>query len=302
MGEEYLKVLQYLDCNVTIVGRNSEKASTLAKKYNFSGFGNGIEYLDSLSSIDAFDTVIIASAIESLKDIAIACLKKGFNKILIEKPGAINLKELREIEGYRTKEQKIWIAYNRRYYSSVLKLQEIISKEPVQACFFDFTDREKDILLSSKSDSVKSIWGFANSSHVIDTAFSLIGYPEEMTCDSSGYLKEHPTGSTFVGHGKTKEVLFSYFASWQGGGRWNVEISTSEGRYKLSPIEELQFCKKNQFNWVNIELSDQDDINFKPGLKKMMSSVLNEDSIHLPMLNEQIEFCKNINRIFNYED
>ena len=210
----------------------------------------------------------------------------------------MNLKELISIKEKLTKDTKVWIAYNRRYYHSVKKLKEILSAEEIKGCFFDFTDREKDILGSQKGKEIKKRWGFVNSSHVIDLAFFLIGSPNEIFCNRSGSFDEHPTGTTFVGHGLSKKSLFSYFATWDGGGRWNVEISTNTGRYRLSPLEKLFFCKKNQFDWIEVEVKKDD---FKPGLLEMVESILNNKNILLPDLNEQITFCKMINKIFGYE-
>jgi hypothetical protein len=77
-----------------------------------------------------------------------------------------------------------------------------------------------------------------------------------------------------------------------------------KGRYKLSPLEGLQFCKKDQFNWEDIELDDSDDEEFKPGLLKMVKAMLNKDKRYnnLPGIEEEIETCKTINKIFGYQD
>ena len=303
MAEEYLKVLKAVAADVRVLARNSEKAEKLAAKYGFSGFGGGTGVLTEKFCSGA-DLVIIAVPIEALKDVASACLKNGIKKILIEKPGALDLVQLRELseEGNRAKAQ-ILISYNRRFYNSVAMLKERIDSEggPL-GCFFDFTDREKDILSENRSKDTLKYWGFANSSHVIDLAFYLAGPPVEMDCRRAGKWKEHPTGNAFTGSGRTKKCLFSYFSTWAGGGRWDVEISTKKGRYKLCPLEELWFCEKNQFMWKKIEPKDEDDIKFKPGLLKMVRSVLmDKGAAVLPTILDQIEFCGVINRIFGYE-
>ena len=301
MAEEYLKVLQNLGSHVAVIGRNEEKAKNLAQKYGQVGHGEGISALDEINC-DEVDLAIIATSIESLKDVTIACIDKRIKNILLEKPGALNLSELKSIKRKIKSNVNIWIAYNRRYYSSVLKLRQISAEEGIQGCFFDFTDREKDVLSDENSPVVREKWGFANSSHVIDAAFFLIGKPVEISCKKSGSLGNHSSGSTFVGHGKTQKSLFSYFATWAGGGRWNVELSTDKGRYKLSPLEKLSFCKKNQFDWVDIALDNKEDLDFKPGVKRMVESVLKKENVLLPTLDEQIEFCKIMNKIFGYSD
>jgi len=92
MAEEYLKVLAFLKKEVIVIGRNEKKAKELANKYNFQGFGGSIDTLDKLEF--NFKFAIIASSIESLSDISIACIKKNIKNILIEKPGGLNLNDL----------------------------------------------------------------------------------------------------------------------------------------------------------------------------------------------------------------
>lgn len=174
MAKEYLKVLKHLNKQVIVIGRNEAKAKKLAESYGYIGYGNGSKALDKINCKE-ISLAIIASAIVSLAENSIACLEKGIKNILIEKPGGLNLSELLKIqknikEGYNVK-----IAYNRRYYSSVRKLKEILNEEKeIQGCFFDFTELEKHILDPGIDPTVLKRWGFANPSHVIDTAFFLI--------------------------------------------------------------------------------------------------------------------------------
>jgi hypothetical protein len=213
------------------------------------------------------------------------------------------LKELAGLSDKLGKEFNVRIACNRRFYSSVMSLQERLKKESLFACFFDFTDREKDILAYSGSRKIVDRWGWANSIHVIDLAFFLIGLPQKMNSIQQGSWDVHPSGHTFLGSGMSAQCPFSYFSTWRGGGRWNVEVSTNEGRYKLSPMEELHFCKKNQFQWEKITLVDQDDTNYKPGLYKMVKTViLGNDCQRLATLKQQVEICKVVHKIFGYEN
>lgn len=304
MGAEYSRVLDTLDCDVTIIGRDEEKAKKLAEQYGFLALGGGIAALDGVDC-SSVDLMIIALPIEILKDAAIECLKKGIRNILLEKPGAVDLKELHEIKSNMNKNTNLRIANNRRFYNSVRKLKVHIEMDGgAIGCFFDFTELEKYLLQSTKDRRVTERWGFANSTHVIDTAFFLIGKPIELLGARSGSWECHPSGTVFAGHGKTATCLFSYFASWEGAGRWNIEIATRRGRYKLSPLEELQFCAKNQFTWQTLDFLDDDDTRWKPGLLKMTKAVLyGEDSMrNLPTIDEQIETCKLINKICGYEN
>ncbi|MGE3609153.1 MAG: Gfo/Idh/MocA family protein [Bacteriovoracaceae bacterium] len=299
MAQEYLKVIKGLGEDCTLVARDNQKATEIAEKFGYRGFGGGTSTLESLNLKD-FDLIINASSLESLKETTLVCFKKGAQKILLEKPGAMSLSQLEELSSKQT--AQVRIAHNRRYYNSIRKLRRLIAEDggPV-GCFFDFTDREKDLLNVERPIEVKRRWGYANSSHVIDAAFFLIGYPKKINCITSGYWECHPSGTVFTGSGESV-CPFSYFATWNGGGRWNIEVSTEKGRYKLSPLEELQFCKKNQFSWENLSLDDEDDKSFKPGLKKMVKEMLEDVPSDLPDLKQQIEFFKILKQVFNYED
>lgn len=300
MAEEYLKVLKVLNIDTLVLARNEAKAQKVAAKFGYAGLGGGVEALNAMQLSD-FNLVIIAVALNALAEVCGVCLSRGAKQILLEKPGALAATGLEHIKNKLKPDVKIGVAYNRRFFNAVSQLKEKINVEGgALGCFFDFTDREKDILLQNRSGEEMEKWGWVNSTHVIDLAFYLIGMPTELVAKASGGWKEHPTGTTFVGSGQTKACLFSYFATWAGGGRWNVEISTKAGRYKLSPLEELTFCKKNQFAWEKIENPDDDDEKFKPGLFKMVKNALKGDFGQLPTIEEQIEFYKLAQRIFGY--
>ncbi|MCK5613627.1 Gfo/Idh/MocA family oxidoreductase [Candidatus Pacearchaeota archaeon] len=304
MANEYLKVLKVLSAEVIVIGRDEDKAKALADEYGYVGYGKGVSALEKIK-VNEVDWVINAALVDSLAEINKACLNVGLHKILIEKPGALNLSELKDVLSHSKDDGEfLRIAFNRRFYNSVRKLEEkVVADEGALGCFFDFTDREKDILQNPWSEKVVNRWGWCNALHVIDTAFFLIGEPEEITVLKDGGFDCHTSGSSYAGCGKTKQCLFSYFATWSGGGRWNIEISTKEGRYKLSPVESLVFCRKNQFSWENILLDDQDDEKYKPGLYKMVKSIVfDEDLSQLPSLKDQISMCKLSDRIFGYEN
>lgn len=302
MAEEYLKAFKAFPCEVVVVGRDQGKAEVLAARYGAKGLGGG-----AVAIADGqYDAAIVVSSIDSLKDLTLACLDRGIKNILVEKPGALNVAELLQIKEKLSGQRgvKLGIAYNRRFYNSVRQLKALIELDggPL-GCFFDFTDREKDVLENPKGAAVLKRWGFANASHVIDTAFYLVGRPVEINCRRAGGWDVHPSGNIFAGSGRTEKCLFSYFATWAGGGRWNVEVSTAAGRYKLSPLEELQFCRKNQFAWTQVPLADDDDAKYKPGLRKMIGSVLfNHDFSGLPDIEAQIAFAKTIDGVFGYEN
>lgn len=303
MAREYLKVLKALQCDVLVAGRDAGRARGLAEEFGYASSGGGTQVLKDVQAAE-FDWAINAVSIESLFEISMACMEHGLHRILVEKPGAFNRRQLEEILSKAGSGDGIRIAFNRRFYNSVLKLEERAAADGgIVGCFFDFTDREKDVIHNPRNGKVVARWGWCNAIHVIDTAFHLIGPPLDLTASREGSWPAHPSGTVFAGSGRTGQCLYSYFATWSGGGRWNVEVSTSAGRYRLSPLEELAFCRKNQFAWESVPLGDNDDDTFKPGMFKMVrQTIIEEDFSRTPGVAEQVELCRVADRIFGYDE
>lgn len=92
----------------------------------------------------------------------------------------------------KQKEANVFYAYNRRYFASVLKAQEIIAEDGgVKSFNFEFTEWGHVIEKSGHSAEDLSNWFYANSSHVVDLAFFLGGTPTQMNCVTAGELTWH---------------------------------------------------------------------------------------------------------------
>ena len=158
--------------------------------------------------------VINAVNVENLYETTLCLINQNVKKILVEKPGSLSRKELSHLyEESKARNSKIFIAYNRRFYNSICKAKEIIKSDGgLKACSFEFTEFTKKIELSDYKSIVKDKWLLANSSHVIDTAFYISGFPSEIqTFIREGDINWHKSGAGFSGAGITKKgVLFSY--------------------------------------------------------------------------------------------
>ncbi|MBU2510492.1 hypothetical protein KJ966_04110 [bacterium] len=161
----------------------------------------------------------------------------------MKKPGGINSKEISKLNAIaKANNTQIFIAYtyNRRFYSSVLYVQEMIEEDGGVSSFnFEFTEWSHIIKKLNKPQKVLANWFYANSTHVVDLAFYLGGKPKEFCSYTAGSTEWHPK-SVFSGAGITVSgVLFSYQANWNAPGRWGVEILTKQHRYYFRPMEEL---------------------------------------------------------------
>ena len=111
---------------------DQEKSNAFAKKFNIRAFNS----LDDLFSFQNLDFVIIATRHDSLAEISIQSIKAGIN-VFVEKPGAINYQELKNvIYNAKKKNIKIHIGFNHRYHPAIVKAREIIASGEIGDLMF----------------------------------------------------------------------------------------------------------------------------------------------------------------------
>ena len=112
--------------NIELAGCFDEVASNMesfAAEFNTHAFSS----VESILKIPNLSFVVIATRHDSLHSLAIQALKAG-KHVLIEKPGAINYLELKDIcEEARRKELKVHIGYNHRYHPAFRKAFELFN-------------------------------------------------------------------------------------------------------------------------------------------------------------------------------
>lgn len=293
MAVDHYKVLQALHCDITTIGRSESSASQFEEKTGSKIITGGIEnFLQQNNKI--FDAVIVAVGMEQLAPTAFQLINKGFKNILLEKPAGLNVLEIKDLAQAATHyHSTVLVAYNRRFYSSVLKAKEIIEQDGGVTSFnFEFTEWAHTIEPLVKAKGIKENWLLANSSHVIDLAFYLGGNPSKINCYATGNLSWHDK-AVFSGAGKTKDdVLFSYQANWDAPGRWGVEILTKKSRLILRPLEELQIQLKSSVAINKAEIDNTLDKDFKPGLFLQTKQFLTGKLSEFKTIQEQAEACE----------
>ncbi len=304
MGKEYGKILNDLKIPYYVVCRSDASAHAFNEELGVmpisGGIKNAIKHIDDMPK-----RAIVAVNVEFLSSTVIELLNYGIKEILVEKPGGLNKSELLNVyEISKSLDAKVYIAYNRRFYSSTEKALDIISADGGVSSFnFEFTEWSFQIEKTSHPPKVKEEWLLANSTHVIDLAFFLGGFPKEMCSFTSGRLDWHSRASKYAGAGVTNQgIVFSYQANWNAPGRWAVEILTKKHRLYFRPMEELSIQNRGSVNVEKIELDNQLDIDFKPGLYKQVEAFLfKEKDERLVTIEEQInhmDFYEKIDGIF----
>jgi len=295
MGQEYVKVLKSLPVDFSVIGRGYKSANDLKEKYDISVVCGGVKKAIEETKNNIPTRAIVCSTIDTLAECTIELFNAGIKYILLEKPGGLNLQEISEIKKSAEKnDAEVYIAYNRRFYSSVIEAQKIIEEDGGVTSFqFDFTEWSHYIEPLNISSEIKQSWLLCNSSHVLDLAFFLGGKPKEIKGFSAGALSWHPRASVFCGAGyTTNEIPFSYHANWESAGRWSVEICTSKRKLILRPLEELHEILRGSVAIQKRDVDNSLDVKFKPGLFLQCEAFLNNDFERFISISDFVEMVK----------
>lgn len=277
IGYEYARILSSLQVDYIVIGRGEESAQTLETKMAEHGYvlpapvvrGGLTTFLKGKPQLPS--SVIVALPIDELQPAALELLNYGVKKILLEKPGFGYPSEIDAIvTAAHNHQATVLVAYNRRFYSSVLKAEEIIATDGGVVSFnFEFTEWAHVITAAKhlKRVNLETLL-VNNSAHVIDTAFFLGGQPTQISCyrAGEGNLSWHPTASIFAGAGiSDRGAIFSYCANWEAPGRWAVEVLTRKHRLYFKPMETLQIQELGSVAVNPVEIDNHLDVTYKPG-------------------------------------
>lgn len=276
MAKEYCKVLQAQNKKPLVIGRSESRVAEFEQETGVAAVSGGIEKVfPDLSVIP--DYAIVAVDARSLSEVTKYLLSNGVKNILLEKPGGLTRKELEEVRDMSAeKNANVYIAYNRRYYASTQRALEIIEEDGGVSSFnFEFTEWSHVVEKTSHPQEIKEKWLLCNSTHVLDLAFFLGGFPKEISTYVSGTLDWHSKGSVYAGGGVSqKDALFSYQANWAAPGRWAVEVLTNKHRLYFKPMETLQIQELGSVAVNPVEIDDLLDKEYKPGLYRQVQSFL----------------------------
>lgn len=290
---EYAKVLKALEKDFIVVGRGEESGRKFQEETGIFPILGGLETFLK-GNPDMPSGVINCVRACDLAKTNILLMQYGVKRIFSEKPGFLpdDMEEISEVA--RETGAEVFIAYNRRFYSSVIKAEEIIKEDGgILSVNFEFTEWKHvfDNFPDFRKPELKNLF-IGNSTHVVDLAFFIGGEPTEMSCYSNGTVGWH-TPANYTGAGVTdKGALFSYNANWNAPGRWAVELLTSKHRIYLKPMEQLQMQDKGSVKVYPVEIDDHLDKEFKPGFYLETKAFLEGDYSRLCTLTQQLSHMK----------
>lgn len=302
MAQDYVKVLKSLEQETIVIGRSAKSAEEFTKKTGVEVVTGGLEaFLQQQPELP--DSVIVSVGVEQLAGATINLLNYGVKKILLEKPGGSTSQEIRSVSDQaKEKDAKVYVAYNRRHYASVLAAKKLIEEDGGVTSFnFEITEWSHIIEKHDKSQTTMNTWFLGNTSHVVDTAFFLCGKPKELSCFNTGTLKWHPSASNFAGAGTTDSgALFSYHGNWEAPGRWTLDIMTAKRRYIFRPFEQLQSQEIGTIAVNPVEVDYSLEQEFKPGLYLQCKNFLDGIDTHMCTIEDQVEFAKTYEAMAGY--
>lgn len=302
IAREYGRVLKSLNYDFIVIGRGEKSAQIYKKEIEKEVIIGGLKaFLDTKPEIA--DKAIVATNLDSLSDTTIQLLNYGIKDVFCEKPGFQYPSEMQYVyELAQQKKANVFYAYNRRFFASVIKAEEIIkADEGVKSLNFEFTEWGHVIETLKKPQGDLQNWLYANSSHVIDLAFFLGGTPVHMSSFTLGSISWHKP-AIFTGAGVTdKGALFNYAANWAAPGRWGVEVLTSKHRLYLRPMEKLQIQELGSIAINTVELDDHLDKEFKPGFFLETKAFIASDFERLCSIAEQWHHLSYYKQILKHE-
>lgn len=290
MAIEYAKVLRSLGQKYIVIGRRKKNAEIFEKTLQVKVITCGIDnFLSNKKRI--IKTAIVAVSEEQLGIVSRKLIGYGVKLILVEKPAGLDFRDIKKVEDLAKRLQtRVYVGYNRRFYSSVVKAKEIIKKDGgILSIYFDFTEASFRVAPLIKAPGVKENWFLQNSTHVIDLIIFLAGLPKKISSYTSDSLSWHSEAAIFSGGGiTTKGILFSYHANWKAPGRWVVEIMTKRNKLIFKPMEKLQVQEFGTFEIKDVPLEDRVDTKFKAGIYKEVQSFLGNKQ-DLCTIEEQVK-------------
>jgi hypothetical protein len=249
IGNEYARILKYLNIYYDQTGREYKGILEINKE-------KGITYTHAIIAVTP------SKAIEVINNI----IHFNIGTILAEKPLAYTERQVSKlIKLSKKNETKIFVAFNRRFYESFLKVRSILADhdEIIRLIKFDFSERCIDWdgeLVDSRFEAFHNPL-MQQSIHIFDMIFQLAGYPTSSYSKVSANFNS-TTMPYSVGHARTsKDAYLSFSADWLSPGSWSLEITTEKRRLIMKPIETLVIEE-----YLSISVQDDTDMLFKGGL------------------------------------
>lgn len=261
-----------------ICGNNlSERAKALSLEVP------GLKYFENIDEFLKADLDCIGILLNS--DVSLCVYRRVIEQknipVLIEKPVAgrsLDFKYDLDLDRVNT-----LVGYNRRFYSSVLDVKEILNESSFVQSKWTIPEISWE---KSPGSNLRKFFLFENSVHILDLFLYLHGAPSQSTFynyDNGDFLQ----GSTSI-HKFEKKAIASLTISFGVPDNTSASFYASSNHYLLKPFEILKkftdittepandltpFKKYLPTESINWQIS-KDDLNFKPGFLKQYCELM----------------------------
>jgi len=289
----------------SICGRDgSVNAKTLARKYKFKNYCHSVDDVN----VDNIDAISIIVDPKNLINI----YKKFESKkiaILVEKPVAIESGKLNLVDLHRS---STMVAFNRRFYSSVISFKESISLLNYFQGHVNFSELSWKTRSTTKEKNEMII---TNGIHIFDLLLHLFGEPN-IIHSSSIKDSKNLYGASFVIEFSSKKII-TMNINFGVPRNHSLELYSGSEVFELKPIEIFtktigmkhsilpgksfkSYFPVNSKAWK----INRNDINYKPGFFQMYKTfkeiTIGNDTKCFPTLTDAksaLSFAEKINDI-----
>ena len=210
--------------------QNSKRAKMFANKYNAKYFFRSSKEL-AQNAHKFLDCILICCKTE--KSLSYIKLIRKI-PILCEKPVSLNYKDIE-----KTKNKKVFVGYNRRFYNSV----SIFKKELKKNKKFIVNVELPEKIFNSSQKKIRFSNVFENSVHMFD----LINYIfDEPKLIKNSNLKNLPQLRSLQFMTKKKNFI-NLLCNWNSSSNFKIEAFSDNKRFLLQPIEKIKI-----FQGINI--------------------------------------------------
>ena len=252
---------------VAITSRTRSKADKLKEDYGISKVYN--HYNDMITEED-LDLIIVLVSIDQTYTVTKDIIKHGIT-ILIEKPPGLNHNQSENLSNLSVKfKTQIFVTLNRRFFSNFRKGMKLAEQAGgVNNIIIEGHERFWNV--KNRKKIVADNWIYANSIHTIDLLRFFGGEVKKVKRIKKSLYEKN--GDQFLSIIEFRNgATGSYFSNWYAPGGWSVKLFCNGLTIVFDPLEKGYYMKKNMIK-KPITL-DKFDIEFKPGLYKLINSVI----------------------------
>ena len=270
--------------------QNAEKFKTLYRvKHTYST-------IDELYHSARADIVVVAVSELSLESLCPSLFAYPW-LILIEKPVGYNYEIASKILRLANKSgAKVYVALNRRNYSSTSALLNDLSENPLSRVVQVFDQEAPSRARSNGApELVTKNWEYANSIHLVDF-FSILCRGKLINVNNVVSTEHFVLSSITYSSGD----VGVYSCHWDCPSPWAVSVTTKNQRWELRPIENLTYQKFGTREIFPIQIAEWDK-DFKPGLRKQAEEIIKIFRGHngfIPSVQEAFSTVDLINKIY----